>query len=734
MKKKEETRITEINIEKENENDVSEEDSIWSKPSTERLVTGGAWWALFDIIGSLFAFLTAMILANTNPFQAALFNDVAAYQLFFKSFAAIGFVGSGGKFIAEYIGRNDLKSAKEHGIAASKYNFIFTGIPSVGMAVILMLRFNPISNPDKFWCYLLLIIYILFDRLRSCVDVFLLGFQRYDLFSVAYMTTHIWGNLLAVFLIPYGAVTGFLAFTITSVLSFPMSIWGYKKVIRDAKLDWSVKMIFQWGKSDKNLFYKLFKFNLLFALANVIYSLLISSLFVTMGEIFGIFRNVERLSYGLITGFASFYYGVFGLVNPVTQAISEAHSMRNSKLVKNYFLCVVRFPLLLAIAVTGFFMFCGQELISVFYNDKWILLAMFMFIVLFPSYALASFASKYDNMLAGVGRPDLPMRSWLIGFIVAVSGMLLCILLPDQFITNIGSYIVEEQIDADLVLVNYNITIRFILGISSLSAGMFISGLSIIIITIRVFNIKIPKNFILKPLLAMVTTILSFIIIDLILDLNTLIANTLIYFILKTIILILLFVIFLFIFGGISREDARFLRNVAKNIPLGKQLIVIAKPVFNALYKIKLLKSDPILWISTEEMRNSELDSVFNIEVRLDNEMIKMNITNISRNLFDTVAYIKINDILAKKTIHYKEKLEAGGQHEILMNIKQTTTDDPTQKIQILFDAYEKYATKEDVEDLIKKKIKFRNMDYRMRWSYEKTLIYNKNRKKFERK
>lgn len=705
----------------ESEN-VNEKETVWKKPSTERLVVGGAWWALLDLVGSLFAFVMAMILSRLDPSESALFNDVNAYQLFFLSFSAIGFTGSGGKFVAEYIGRKDFNGARENASAASKYNFLFTGFPIIIFSIILTLRFNPILQSREFSCYFLLIIYITFDRLRSCIDVYLLGFQRYDLFSFAYMSTHIWGNLFAVFLISSGAFWGFFAYTMASVLSFPLSIYGFKKIMKQNNLDWSFKEAFDWRPKSKQMFLKMFKFNILFAVANMIYSLMISSLFITTGEVFNIFRDVERLSYGLITGFSSFYYGIFGLVNPITQAISEAHAMRNKSLVHNYFLCVIRFPLLFGIVVTGFFIFCGQELIEVFYADKWVLMGLFLFVVLFPGYALASFASKYDNMLAGVGRPDVPMKPWIIGFSVALIGILSCILIPDEFLTNNPSYIILENIGGTPTLMNYNLTYRFIIGISFLALGMFIAGLWIIIITFKVFNIKFNKSFLTRPFLAVICAIMIFSVLNLLFDLQTLINVKMVYFIVKTLFLLILFIFFLFVYGGISIYDARFIGSIIKNFPLGKNILKIGRPVFRLLKKVEIKEPENIIWITNSNVDRQLDEQIYSVSLNLDRDkkIIEVNMNSFKEELFDILVYLKINDEIEHETIHYF-KLYREFQ-PVKYDLTKYLNDLTKPKIQIFCEGHEKFATNLDPINLIKKGFRFTNLDYRMVWKFEQTV------------
>lgn len=697
-------------------------EDVWKKPSTERLVVGGAWWALLDLVGSVFAFIMAMILSRLDPSESALFNDVNAYQLFFLSFSAIGFTGSGGKFVAEYIGRKDFASARENASAASKYNFLFTGFPIILFSILLALRFNPIHQSREFSCYFLLIIYITFDRLRSCIDVYLLGFQRYDLFSFAYMTTHIWGNLFAVFLISSGAFWGFFAYTMASVISFPLSIYGFKKIMKQNNLDWSFKEAFDWHPKSKQMFFKMFKFNILFAVANMIYSLMISSLFITTGEVFNIFRDVERLSYGLITGFSSFYYGIFGLVNPITQAISEAHAMRNKSLVHNYFLCVIRFPLLFGIVVTGFFIFCGKELIEVFYADKWVLMGLFLFVVLFPGYALASFASKYDNMLAGVGRPDVPMKPWIIGFTVALIGILFCILIPEEFLTNNPSFIILENIGGIPTLMNYNLTYRFVVGISFLALGMFIAGLWIIIITFKVFNIKFTKSFLTRPFFAVICTIIIFWILNIVFDLQTMISVKMVYFIIKTLFLLILFIVFLFIFGGISIYDARFIGSIIKNFPFGKYILKIARPIFRLLKKLEIKQPENIIWITNSNVDNQINEQIYNVAIKFDTTKMNVlvDIGGFQEELFDILVYLKINDEIEPTTINYFKNFRdfKPVEYELTKFFKNITNP----KIQIFCEGHEKFATELEPIKLIKKSIRFTKIDYRMVWKFEQTL------------
>lgn len=715
--------VREINVDLDDDEQrhaENEEQTVWQKPSTERLVTGGAWWSIFDFVGSTMALLMSITLSNLGEFQRALFVDVNAYQLFFRSFAALGFVGAGGKFIAEYIGRGDMKAAKESASAASKYNFLFTGLPTVMFAVILMFRFDPVTQSDQFGCYLLLVIYILFDRLRSCVDIFNIGFQRYDIFSLTYMTTHIWGNLLAFVLIRYGAFWGFFGFAITSILSFPLSLLGFKKVAKDAGLDWGVSTVFDWGNKGIALFKKLFKFNILFAIANVIFSLMISSLFITLGEMLGHMSYDERTAYGLIVNFASLYYGIFGLVAPVTNAISEAYGMRNPKLVKNYFLCVVKFPLLMAIAVTGGFIYFGSDLISVFYGSEWVGMGMFMFIFLFPGYALGSFASKYDNMLAGIGRPDVPIIPWFIGFSIAVGGIFLSSVLPQDL------YMFSGMLS--------DVSIRFAFSIVSLSLGLFIAGFWIIRNTLKVFNLKLPKNYVLKPLFSIGLSIIIYFVMDLLLNfqdwLISILSNVLdpflaegINLVLKIVIILLFFIIFLIISGGLSLNDARFLKSVIKNIPGGIAVITIGSPIFKGILKLKIGESDKTQWLGTQNIGGVSDLQLFKVDLELSDNVSVMKIHDVESDLFDTVAYVKLNDVLIEKSIRINRHIPEDESVKIRYELNDLIGKDETHnKVQFFFDAYDRYSTDLPAKNLINRKIRIKDLDYRMRWNFEQTF------------
>ncbi|MCP4763267.1 MAG: hypothetical protein GY870_15950 [archaeon] len=754
---------------KEDQNDIlkdenpiitdEEDENIWDIPSTERLMTGGAWSALFSYMGAFLAMFTYVLLAGLgleDSTQAALLADVQNWVSFFATFAALGFVASGGKFIAEYIGRKNLEYAKESASAAAKYNFLVTGAPFIFVALLLSLRntnfyeiilgqsISPfqITFSDGFWTYMLLIIFIFFDRLRSCVDIFLIGFQRYDVFSFTYnLIVYLGGSVVAIFLIPLGAFWGFFSYTITAIIAFPITLLAFKKVIKDAKVDWKIKDIFAWGPKDKYLFNKIIKFNLLFAIANIIFSLMTTAMFSQLGELLNIFTEWERITYRVMIAVASLFWFLFNIVSPITQAISESHGMRNRKLTNNYFKCVIKFPLMMGVGLLGFYIFAREEIIVALYGVEYLTIGLFMIIVMFPGFAVATFAEKYDNMLAGINRPDIPMKSWILGLLIAIMGIIIALFLPE-------AYLIEAVYDGK----NWGLSLRFAVAIIFQSLGLLISGVSIIRKTLKVFNIEISSNYLIKPLISIITPIFLYTILDLIFGLSKL--HVLIVFIIKIVFLFSVWMVFMVIYGGISVYDARFIKEILKNIPGGIILIQILIPVYRLSSRLQVMKPDNTVWITNEQAKKLKNEQEFRVDLNIEkeNKQVTLKAYDFQQDLFNVISYLKIENTIDKKSIKYKEKVNRG--EEVIYNFKLDLSDLNMEdinkkaqknrkkeekkkvndlKVQFFFEGYERYSVDKTPEELISRKFQLRKTDYRMVWCYESTLLYDLGSNSFKK-
>ena len=91
-----------------------------------------------------------------------------------------------------------------------------------------------------------------------------------------------------------------------------------------------------WGKN-YGLFRKLFSFNILYAIANLAFALLTSTLLITGGQMLGVLTNQEIVALYTVSTFSNLLVNLFEIVQPIMGSISEAHSLKNMKLVRKLF-------------------------------------------------------------------------------------------------------------------------------------------------------------------------------------------------------------------------------------------------------------------------------------------------------------------------------------------------------------------------------------------------------------
>jgi O-antigen/teichoic acid export membrane protein len=698
----------------------NEKEDVWSKPSTERLIKGGIWYNIFDIIGSITNTIFVMVISRISIEQTAALAKIDTFRAFLLAFATLGFVGAGAKFFSEYLGRNDINQAKKYAIISIKYNFIFTGIPAVIVASILVLIIP--TNEVELYGFILLIFIVLFDRIRSCFDIILLGYQRYDLWSIAYFLPYCIGWLMGAVLVgPYGVLGAVISFLFASIGSCILSFIFTKKI-----LPFPIQDLFQWKIKEK-LLGKILRFNLLFSLANLAYSLLISSLLITETSILGTFGDLEVSTYYVVTGYLTLYIGIFGIVNPVNQAISEAHAMRNVNLIDNYVKTVVKFPILMAVPVTAVLLVMGGDIIEAFNGAKYVNIGTFFILVFLPGYAFGSFAAKYDNILAGIGRPECPMVPWIVGLLIASGGIFTTIWIPQD------SYPFPNLFP--------DVSLRFAVSIFSLTIGMFVAGIWIVIITFKVFEVKVPREYITRPFIVSIIVGGLYLLVKTVWDIKSSFLNVtgpfignFLYISVVILVLVLIFIPLLVLFGGVSKEDAKFLLKIVgvdTNVPkILKPLIKLGQFCF----KHQIWPAEETHWITKSEKIEIIEEELFSLDVSTESETIysfNCNLQNGKQPLYQILSFLKINGktvpesqvfhntILAKELLKIDISVETKEVHEFLENMGI----EDTVNCQFCVECYSRNYnhSNEDPIDFQQNYLKrWKAFDYRLRWYFEK--------------
>ncbi len=76
-------------------------------------------------------------------------------------------------------------------------------------------------------------------------------------------------------------------------------------------------------------------------------------------------------------------------------------------------------------------------MINIFYGERWVVMGMLIMICLMPSYTTSAFGAKFDQILAGIGRPETVVTPWVVALAIGLAGLFLGLLLPSNiYITN----------------------------------------------------------------------------------------------------------------------------------------------------------------------------------------------------------------------------------------------------------------------------------------------------------
>lgn len=572
---------------------VSERERVWKAPSTKRIVTGGTIMTTADIASSIFFTLFLMVVSRSSLEEASLVAVVDTFSVTLRIFATLGFVGAGAKFLSEYLAR-DKEQARKYLASASKYNFLFTGAPVVAIAVALAVAIP--QTPKEREAYAFLVAITALDRLRSCSDIVLLGYQRYDLYTWAFFVPYAASYAVALVAFPsFGAIGALASFAAARALMLSLSLLAARKVS-----DFPLSTLFAWRK-EHGLFRKLVGFNLLYSLANLAFSLLTTTLLITLGKIWALLTPQEIVALYALSTSANVLINVFEVVAPVQQSISEAHALRNPRLLRNYVLVCVKFPILMSVAVITFLLVFREEIVTILFGGRWVTVSVIVFATLPPAYAFGSFASRYDNILAGVGRPETVIFPWFVALGVAIVGLWFGTYLPDAYL--VDSFWADP---ATGETINLGISVKLVYALVVLNASLLVAGLVIVWICLKVLSVEVPRGYVLKPALAAATSAGVLLLLTEGLDVKAFfslvlpgLAGEATYLVALVLLGVLVFLAFSCAFGAFDAADGRFWKAVVDHMG---PLRVLMKPVFwfgKQCLKLTLprLKSEPVEWV-----------------------------------------------------------------------------------------------------------------------------------------
>jgi O-antigen/teichoic acid export membrane protein len=698
-----------------------ENEKFWKTPSSTRIVRGGTLMLALDIFGSLFFTVYMMQLSRAPTEDSAMLAIIDTLSIMLRFFAYLGFTGAGSKFMSEYLVR-DKDTARIYGMASSKYNFLLTGFPLIAVSLVLLIT-QP-KNDIEFIAYLTLVVIMIFDRLTSCVNIYILGYQRYDIFAYAVYLPYAGMYLTAMITYPLMGVIGpLLSFAIWRVLTFLFCLIGFKKCS-----DFPLRDVFTWGQHF-GLFKKLFTFNFLYSMANLAFSLLTTTLLISGGQLLGVLSPYEIVALYTISTFSNILMNLFGIVAPIMVSISEAHSLKNRKLTENYTMLCLKFPIVMTVAVLTFFFLFRAEMIEIFYGARWITMGTLIMVCLMPSYVAGSFASRYDNILAGIGRPETVIVPWMLAVIIGFGGLLIGRFLPNLFL--VDDIILTLNRSTGLYEpVNYGITLKFFFTLGLNSIALFIAGIWIVKICLKVLDVKIPGHYLWKPILV---AGLTAVIVELFLylvplrqiltnfsgDILTLFSSVIdpsnvdldtVGGILFTIIMVLggviVFLTLGILFDVMNREDGLFWRHIVSGMgpfyPLMKPIFWYAK--FLLKYQIPWTKSPPMPWVMKTDKAILEKESQFHVHVvpktkiagrsekgveLVPGQEVEFAITfdQVLQDLKDVIVYARIDFDKLPNSLVYAPEIPRGvtttlsmkftlpsdlrpGSHELLVNIE----------------------------------------------------------------
>ena len=680
---------------------LDENAKFWKTPSAQRTMQGGVISSALEMFSSVFYSIYIIIIARGDVSDSELLAVIGTMLIMLRYFAYLGFTAAGSKYLSEYLAR-DKKIARYYAKAACKYNFYVTGFPII--AFTSWLYYTQPKNELEQIAYFTLIITIIADRLRSNTSIYIVGYKRQDLAAYAYWIPDMFMYVSAIITyILFGVVGPLLSFMVFEVIMLFTSIWAMKKCS-----DFPLSDMFAWGE-DYGLFWKLFKFNFLFSLANLAFALLTSTLLISGGKLFGVLTASEISALYMLTSLINPLFNFFNMVGPIMQGVSEAFALKNKKLMANYTLISLKFPLFLLVAYIAFMILFGKEIITFFYGERWVLLGLSILIVLLPGYLFGAFASRFDNIIAGVNRPQSVIIPWLSALIIAMFSLIFARTLPEI-------YVIDYFISGDPM--NYGITIRFVFTVGLTSLGMVVFGIVILRICFKILGVEIPRDLIWKPALVAGILMAFFYFLIRIGILKLFIkgfgedVGGVVYILVMAVLGIFLYVTLSVLFDAVTIEDARFWGRIISRMGPISFVYPLFKPyiLFLLNHQIRTFKREPVAWITSYDKETILADALFkvSIEPEINNESLLnqkvadisikrdeplqflIQISDLKIDLFDIVIYTKIDFKLLKNSVKFIEKID------VVNNFQDhyVTSLDPElfkgyHEISIVFEAFE---------------------------------------------
>ncbi|MHA1732834.1 MAG: hypothetical protein ACTSU5_12885 [Promethearchaeota archaeon] len=707
---------------------------VWKAPSTKRIVTGGTLMTTMDVLSSLFFTVFMMQVSRASLEEASLVAVVDTFSAMLRIFATLGFVGAGAKFLAEYLARDKVE-AEHYLISASKYNFIFTGFPVIAIAVVLYLVVP--TTPKERGAYFLLVVITVFDRLRSCPDIVLIGYQRYDLYSWAFFIPYALSYVAAMVTFPlFGAYGALASFAISRVAMLVLSLAFAKKIS-----DFPLSSLFAWNK-EFGLFRKMVSFNLLYSLANLAFSLLTTTLLITLGKVWGVLRPQEIVALYTLSTSSNILINVFEIVAPIQQSISEAHSLRNHELVVNYTMVCVKFPIVMSVAVITFLLVFPQEIISILFGSRWTVIGVAVFATLPVAYMFGAFASRYDNILAGVGRPETVIVPWFIALGIAAIGLWLGRFIPGDV------YLVDNLLDDGTgQLVNYGISLRFLYCVAILNGCLLVAGIWIVRICLVVLNVKIPAGFVWKPLLSAGITAAILVLVTRVLGFRDWFLGAVglgsvgevSYLVVVVILGVILFVAIGCAFDVLNAQDGLFWKSVVGHMG---PLRVLMKPVFwfgRQCLKLSIprFRSEPIQWVLETDRETLERGMLFRLEcstLGVEGDTLEFvpgggkkprisgRVVGLKGEYHNFVAYLKLDHRKLPEASLYEDHVSGDVNFDFTLEDVPAGVKPGLHELYLCVEMYDRFRDDARADRMLRGGL-WKYFDYRLRWYAEERFF-----------
>jgi len=702
--------------------EVTDENKLWQTPSASRNMVGGTIYTLLNVVISVFFTILTIILAQAPVEESSVYYTIENFNAMLRIFATLGFTGAGAKFLSEYRVR-DRTEARIHAISACKYNFIIIGLPIIALSFVLYLTVP--TNPREQLAYFVLFLTTIVDRLCANPTIYIMGYNRYDLIAYSSFVPTGLHYIASMFLFPiFGYLGPVFSMLIMRIVQY---FWSSYYAVQVSGFPFRDE--FAWGK-EYGHFRKMVSFNFLYSFANLVYALLTTTLLLTLGKILNVLTPQEITGIATLSTYANVVMNIFGIVGPLQTSVSEAHSLRNPKLVENYTFTVIKVPIYMIIAYILFIIFFAPELITIFYGARWVTMGFVVLTALLPAYTLGSFAANYDAILSGVWRPEAPVIPWFLALLVAIIGIICAQFLPpDVFVSN-------AWFQDNGTLINFGVTTRFVFLMVVINVAFIIASIWIVRVCLKVLNVHVPKDFLWKPLLAGGVTAAFLMLIrpfakdGIIGLLGDPTVGGIAYIIVMAIVGILLYLFFSIIFDALTIEDGKFWLHIFGSMgPAGTLL----KPLFwlgKKCMRLKIIHGEPYHWVTTTDRAQLESEMLFDVdheltipeEVTPDQEYLAhVTIRDLREKMFDCLVYAKLDYRILESSVQYLPTLAPGtltvdvrfsipkwareGLHEIYLVVKMFNRPNPKVSREQLINGY-----------------RWKFFDYRLMWLHEDIL------------